>query len=87
MEPVQTLKTVSPVYPAIARARGITRAEVVVSARVGKDGRVSNVRLVSGDPIFLDAVATAVKQWQFKPAQLNGQPIEQDHQIKVKFGQ
>jgi len=87
VEPIQTLKKVSPIYPSIARARGITRAELVVLARVGKDGQVSNVRLVSGDPIFFDAVVTAVKQWQFRAARLNGQPIEQDHQIKVKFGQ
>jgi protein TonB len=87
VEPLETLKTVNPVYPTIARARGLTGAEVVVSVRVGKDGKASNVRLISGNPIFLEAVTAAVKQWLFKPARLNGQPIEQDHQIKFRFGQ
>ena len=86
VEPIETLKTVNPVFPTIARARGLTGAEVVVLARVGKDGKASNVRLISGNPIFLEAVTAAVKQWVFKPARLNGQPIEQDHQIKFKFG-
>jgi TonB family protein len=85
VEPIETIKSVNPAYPSIARARGLKGAEVVVSVRVGKDGKASNIRLISGNPIFLDAVTAAVKQWQFKPARLNGQPIEQEHQIKFRF--
>jgi outer membrane biosynthesis protein TonB len=35
--------------------------------------------------VFRDAAFDAVKQWLFKPAMLNGQPIEQTTQIKVVF--
>lgn len=84
LEPLATLKSVPPVYPAIAKARRIT-GTVVVEVKVGKDGRVSNPRLVSGPPIFRDAAFDAVKQWIFRPAKLNGQPIEQITQIRVDF--
>jgi protein TonB len=84
VEPMAVLKTVKPIYPAIAKARRLS-GSVVVEVKVGKDGRASNPRLVSGLPIFRDAAFDAVKQWVFKPAKLNGQPIEQSTQIRVDF--
>jgi protein TonB len=56
-----------------------------VEVKVNKDGRVSSVKYVSGQAVFTDAAADAVRQWRFKPAMLNGQPIEQSTQIKVDF--
>jgi TonB family protein len=84
LEPMRVVKTIPPVYPAIARVRRLSGA-VVVQVTVGKDGRVHNPQLVSGQPVFRDAAFDAVKQWQFKPAMLNGQAIEQTTQIKMDF--
>jgi protein TonB len=52
---------------------------------VGKDGKVRNPQFISGQPVFRDAAFDAVKQWKFKPAMLNGQPIDQSTQIKMDF--
>jgi hypothetical protein len=76
LEPLQLIRAGTPVYPAIAKARSITGV-AVVQATVGKDGR--------GQPIFKDAAFDAVRQYQFKAARLNGQPIEQTTQIKISF--
>lgn len=84
LEPMRVLKTVPPTYPAIARVRRLA-GSVVVQVTVGKDGKVHNPQLVSGQPVFRDAAFDAVKQWQFKPATLNGQPIEQVTDIKMDF--
>lgn len=84
LEALVVVKRVPPVYPAIAKARRLS-GTVVVEVKVGKDGKVSNPRMVSGLPIFRDAAFDAVKQWVFKPARLNGQPIEQITQISVTF--
>ncbi|MBZ5533117.1 MAG: TonB family protein [Acidobacteriia bacterium] len=84
LEPLVVVRSVPPVYPAIAKARSLTTT-VVVEVKVGKDGKVSNPKLISGLPIFRDAAFDAVKQWVFKPAKLNGQPIEQTTQISLKF--
>ena len=84
LEPLQLIKTAPLVYPAIAKARNIT-GMVVVEVKVGKDGKVSNPRFVSGPPVFKDAAFDAVTHYQFKAAKLNGQPIEQVTQIRLNF--
>lgn len=84
LEPLKVLKTVPPAYPAIAKVRRLSgQAEVEVT--VGKDGRAHNPKFISGQPIFRDAAFDAVKQWLFKPARLNGEPIDQTTRIKVDF--
>jgi TonB family protein len=84
LEPLQLVKTAPLVYPAIAKARNIT-GMVVVEVKVGKDGKVSSPRFVSGPPVFRDAAFDAVTHYQFKPAKLNGQAIEQVTQIRLNF--
>ena len=84
LEPMHVLKTIPPVYPAIARVRRLS-GTVVVQVTVGKDGKVHNPQFISGQPVFRDAAFEAVKQWQFKPAMLNGQAVEQMTQIKMDF--
>ena len=80
----KAVRTVPAVYPEIAKLRRISGV-VVVRITVGKDGKVSNPRLISGQAVFADAAFDAVRQWLFKPATLNGQPIEQDTEIRVNF--
>jgi protein TonB len=84
LDPVTVLKRVAPVYPAIARARRLS-GTVTVQVVVSKDGKATNLQFISGPPVFRDAAFEAVKQWQFKPARLNGQAIEQSEQIRVNF--
>lgn len=84
LEPLQVVRTGPLVYPAIAKARGITGA-VVVQVTVGKDGKPFNPKFMSGQPIFKDAAFQAVMGYQFKPAKLNGQAIEQATSIKLNF--
>jgi TonB family protein len=84
LESLQLIKTAPLTYPPIAKARQMT-GTVVVEVKVGKDGRVSSPKFLSGPPIFKDAAFEAVMQYQFKPAKLNGQPIEQVTQIKLVF--
>jgi TonB family protein len=84
LEPLQLIKTGTPIYPAIAKARNIT-GTVVVQGTVDKNGKVAKLQFVSGQPIFKDAAFEAVRQYQYKPARLNGQLIEQTIQIKLTF--
>jgi TonB family protein len=84
LEPIQVLKTGPLVYPAIARARNIT-GPAIVQVTVGKDGKPYNPQYVSGQPVFKEAALQAVMGYQFKPAKLNGQPIEQSTRIRLNF--
>jgi len=82
--PLQVIHKVPPVYPAFARARRVS-GPVVVRVTVGKDGKVSNVQFISGPLIFRDAAFDAARQSQYKPAMLNGLPIEQPMDIRMEF--
>jgi TonB family protein len=84
LEPLQLIKAGQLAYPAIAKARNIT-GPVVVQVKVDKDGKVSSPQFISGPPIFKDAAFEAVMKYQFKPAKLNGKPIEQTTQIRLNF--
>src|SRR5215831_3321494 len=61
-EQVRVIKKVPPIYPLIARQRGLT-SSVVVQGMIDKNGRISQLQLISGSPLFRDAAFEAVKQW------------------------
>ncbi len=78
------LSKVEPIYPVIARTARV-QGEVLLAAVIGKDGRIQNLRLVSGHPMLARAAFEAVSQWRYRPYVLNGQPVEVDTTIAVKF--
>lgn len=58
---------------------------VQLQATIGKDGNISNLKIMSGDGILAHAAQDAVKQWKYKPYYLNGEPVEIQTQITVNF--
>jgi TonB family protein len=80
----QLVSSVPPEYPSVAR-QFHAEGNVVVSATVGTDGHVKNAKAVSGNPMLRDAAVSAVRQWKYKPATLNGQPVESAVQVTLKF--
>lgn len=77
-------RTVQPAYPAQARAWRLEGA-VVLEATIGEDGRVQNLKAVSGHPILVKAATEAVRQWRYHPFLLDGKPIARRTEITVKF--
>ena len=75
---------VTPHYPAPARQAHV-QGTVVLQALIGKDGSVRNLHALSGPPLLTQAAVDAVKQWRYKPYFLDGQPVEAETQISVKF--
>ena len=57
---------VPPVYPEIARRMHISGA-VKVSATVDADGKVIDVKPVSGNSMLANAAIDAVRKWRFEP--------------------
>lgn len=74
----------NPVYPPLARQARIQGA-VVLHAIIDKDGNVSELQVISGHPLLVQAALDAVKQWRYKPTLLNGDPVEVDTTITVNF--
>jgi protein TonB len=75
---------VAPVYPDLARQAGVQGA-VRLNIVIDKQGHVSNISVISGHPLLIPAALDAVKQWEYKPTLLNGQPVEVATEVSVPF--
>jgi len=84
IEAANLIKRVIPVYPQLARSASI-QGIVRFTALIGKDGRILNLKFMSGPPVLVDSASTAVKQWVYRPTLLNGKPVEVITQIDVNF--
>lgn len=74
-----------PHYTEIARKARI-QGVVIVQAIVTKEGNVKDVKVLKGLPMGLDkAAAEAVEKWRFKPATLNGKPVDVYYNLTVNF--
>ena len=74
----------TPEYPPQARAARI-QGEVVLHATVDKEGKISELRVLSGDDALAQSALAAVRQWRYKPMLVDGQPKEADATITVTF--
>ena len=72
------------VTPPVARQRGIYGAVKLV-ATVDKSGTITNVTILSGHPLLASAATTAVMKRRYRPAVLDGEPLESKVRIQVKF--
>ena len=80
----QLITRVNPVYPPLARSARVF-GTVMLSAIIGKDGTIQNLKVISGHPMLTQSALDAVKQWRYKPYLLNGEPVEVDTQVQVNF--
>jgi protein TonB len=78
------IKDVKPIYPTIAqgaRVQGI----VIIEATIGPNGKVQDAKVIRSIPLLDDAAMTAVKQWEFTPTLLNGEPTPIIMSVTVNF--
>jgi TonB family protein len=80
----QIVTQTSPEYPLAARQARV-QGSVVISAVVGADGHIKSAKPISGPPLLQNPAAAAVKQWVYKPATLNGIPVESETRIELNF--
>lgn len=73
-----------PVYPIEAKQAGIS-GTVVLQATIGKDGRVADLRVISGPSELQQAALDAVRTWVYKPYLLNGESVSVNTTVNVVF--
>ncbi len=83
MERLQ-IRKVSPTYPEAAK-KGHIQGTVVMQVIIGKEGKINDVRVISGPPELTDSAVDAARQWQYKPFLLMGRPVEVDTQIMINY--
>lgn len=75
---------VEPSYPQIAKIAHI-QGDVVLRVRIGKNGELNEIKLLSGHPLLVQSAFDAVKQWRYRPYLLNGDPVEVETTITIKY--
>jgi len=78
------LTDVKPEYPADALAAGVSGI-VILELLLDEQGRVADAAVVRSVPMLNEAAETAVRQWEFTPTYLNGQPKEVIMTVTVSF--
>ncbi len=78
------LNKVQPQYPPVARLMHIA-GTVRLQAIIGKDGRVRDVQVLSGHPLLVQAALAAVREWRYRPTELNHEIVEVETEITVNF--
>lgn len=78
------INKVQPIYPKKARRKRI-EGVVVMTARISRQGDITDLQVVSGDPMLAKAAMDAVEQWKYRPYLFNGDAVEVETQILVNF--
>jgi TonB family protein len=78
------LYRVEPLYPRDAKERRI-EGTVTIHLQIGADGKVQNLRELSGPSLLVPAALEAAREWRFIPALLNGQPIGAEKDVSIVF--
>jgi TonB family protein len=84
IKPPNKTVDVRAVYPDVAqkaRVQGVVICEVLI----GPDGRVADARVVRSIQLLDQAAVDAVRQWEFTPTLLNGNPIPVIMTVTVNF--
>ena len=82
--PPRKLVDVRPVYPEIARQARV-EGIVILEAILDRRGRVRQVRVTRSSPLLDHAAIDAVRQWQYSPSTLHGQPVGVLMTITITF--
>ena len=75
---------VQPEYPDLAKRTRI-QGQVMLRAVISREGTIENLQVLSGHPMLVQAAVKAVQLWRYRPYVLNGEPVEVETQVTVKF--
>jgi len=78
------LYRVEPLYPRAAKERRV-EGTVTIHLQIGADGKVQNLRELSGPSLLVPAALEAAREWRFIPALLNGQPVGAEKDVSIVF--
>jgi protein TonB len=78
------LHRVEPVYPPLAITAHV-QGVVQLMGVLGTDGRIRELKVLNGHPMLVKAAVDAVQQWIYAPTLLNGEPVEVQAPIEVRF--
>jgi TonB family protein len=73
-----------PLYPLLARSTHI-QGDVTMKVTVGKDGSVTDVKVLDGPGILRPGTVEAVRKWRYEPMLIMGDRVEMNLKVVVNF--
>ncbi len=85
IKPPRKKRSPQPQFPVAKRGRG--KISVVVQVIIDIDGRVREPRILEsrGELTLVSATLDALRKWEFRPAEINGQPVEVYYNLTANF--
>ena len=80
------LKKPSPEYSPMAKQMRI-QGDVEVEVKIAESGEVSDVKVVTGNPMLSTTVVKAMKDWKFTPFTEDGKPAAAVANLRFTFKQ
>ncbi len=80
----QLIKQVAPRYPVLARDAHLS-GDVVIDAILDERGNVTEMKIISGLPLFYSAALSALSEWKYEPTYLNDEPISVQLIVTITF--
>ena len=78
------ISSVLPQYPPAARSSR-QQGDVVVETTIDKSGSVVRMHVVSGPTSLRSAATEALRRWKYEPSRLDGEPVEVQMLVTIKF--
>lgn len=67
-----------------AKRQGI-QGTVLINGLIDKEGRLTDLRVLAGPKLLQQPALNAVRQWICKPYISDGQPVEVETNLTIKF--
>ena len=72
------------VYPMLAKQMNV-QGNVVMQLVITMEGKVKEVKVLSGPPQLQGTAVDSVRNWRFLPYLDNGHPMEVESQVSIAF--
>ncbi len=80
----QVITQSAPIYPIGAKQAHI-EGQVTIEAVIDITGKLTDMKVVSGEPLLQQAALDSLRTWKYAPGYLNDQPIPVKTSVIVKF--
>jgi TonB family protein len=84
VKPARLISSVSPTYPVMAKNQHIY-GDVLIDALIDANGHVTTMNVISGPALLHQAAMTALHQWKYQPASLDGKAVSMHLTVTMKF--
>jgi periplasmic protein TonB len=84
VKPARLISSVAPTYPVMAKNQHIY-GDVLIDALIDANGHVTTMNVISGPALLHQAAMTALRQWKYQAASLDGKAVSMHLTVTMKF--